>query len=213
MKTFTATFVKLVLFFTTLFLITFLSCKDDPISPEESKPVYATTIGVGGGKVEEGDFTLVVPAGAFDGNYDISVSEVEDDGAFGDNTVITIFKISGLPDETNKSLIIKLKYDGTLSTSTYIVVDTKTKENSIISSDLFIAMDSSGYISSDISATSGSGNSAILKQYKLINDSYDKVVFGITDYLEKESPNFKFYHSASFISDINELITNCENTL
>ncbi len=213
MKTSTTTLRKLFLLSTVLILITFLSCKDDPVSPQEEKPIDATTIGIEGGTVEKGDFTLTIPAGAFDGNYDISVSEVADDGAFGENTVTSTFKISGLPDETNKSLIIKLKYKGVLSNNTYVIVDNKTKEDSIISSSLFMAKDSSGYMISNVINYAGYGFGSLLKGTKIHDNSSDKVIRGVTDFIEQESPNFLFHIPSSLKTDIEEFKNSCENTL
>lgn len=213
MKTNTITLRKLFLVSTALFLITFLSCKDDPIAPLEEKPVDATTIGVEGGIIQKDDFTLTIPAGAFDKNYDISVSAIADDGVFGENTVTSTYKISGLPDETNKSLKIKLKYNGALSNNTYVIVDTKSKEDSLVSSGLFTATDSSGYMISNILKYSGSGYGALSKGTKINDNSTDKVIRGVTDFIEQESPNFLFHIPSSLEADIGEFKNNCENTL
>ncbi len=63
-----------------------------------SKIIQTKTIGIDGGIVGNDYFKLTIPAGAFDGNYDISLIKIEDDGAFGENTVTPSFKLNGIPN-------------------------------------------------------------------------------------------------------------------
>jgi len=142
----------------TVLFITVIGCSDDPVSPGESKPVDATTIGVDGGTVEKGDLKITIPPGAFDKNYDISVSEVADDGAFGENIKSATYSIAGLPQEFHKPLKIAIKYDGNLSADKFLAIGNEfyneLKNTTSIIYDLFEAIDSAGFIVTELSVIS-----------------------------------------------------------
>ncbi len=132
-----------------------LSCtKDTTLNLIVSKIIQTKTIGVDGGIVGNDDFKLTIPTGAFDGNYKISVIKIEDDGAFGENTVTPSFKLSGIPNNYSKPLKIIAKYHGELSEESYMgsrkkVYDIINADSSIVY-DLFSATDSLGYLISSI---------------------------------------------------------------
>ncbi|MCB9248419.1 MAG: hypothetical protein H6613_07660 [Ignavibacteriales bacterium] len=130
MKTYLPIIRQIITLFIISFFILTLSCSDDPSSPkkedEDPLPEETVTIGVEGGTVEKGDLKLTIPAGAFDEDYNISVSEVEDDGAFGDNAVTPSYKISGIPGDYSKPLKLVAKYSGDLSGKSYLGIGQKS---------------------------------------------------------------------------------------
>jgi hypothetical protein len=154
MKTYIYLFKHISLFFLISFIIITLSCSDDPSSPEKEKPIDAIAIGVEGGTIEKGDIKITIPAGAFDGNYIISVSEVADDGAFGENNISEIYKIDGLPDKFTSTLRVSIKYSGQLTGESYIAFGVENLENtlydSVVTYTLFQASDSAGYVITDL---------------------------------------------------------------
>ncbi len=65
-----------------------LTCtKDTTLNLIVSKIIKTETIGIAGGTVGNDDFMISIPAGAFNENHTISLIKIEDDGAFGENTV------------------------------------------------------------------------------------------------------------------------------
>jgi hypothetical protein len=170
---------SLLILLASVVLITSLSCSDDPSSPKKEDddpiPQDAVTIGVEGGTVEKGDLTITIPAGAFDGNYDISVSKVEDDGAFGTNTISSTFHIKGLPSDYNKTIKLATKYTGELSGESYLAVGKKVYnvfvEDTSIVYDLFTAKDSSDYLVAEIPYFSYSLEKTVNKSTLSDNDN------------------------------------------
>lgn len=98
--------------------------KDTATSPEivEEIPLAVDTLGAGGGTLEIEDFMLIVPPGAFGSTVELSLYESKEDHGFGDNAVSRFFRIEGLPEEFADSLVIRIRYQGTLSGETYIAV-------------------------------------------------------------------------------------------
>lgn len=147
----------------SVILITSLSCSDDPSSPKKEDegtiPQDAVTIGVEGGTIEKDDITVTIPEGAFTENHDISVSEVDDDGAFGENSISKSYKINGLPSEYNKPIAIKSNYSGQLNGDSFLAIGQMVKDeirnDSSVVYGLFTAIDSSGLLTSSLPAVSG----------------------------------------------------------
>ena len=209
MNTNTSNLSKLVIVFTAFLLITFLNCSDDPISPQESKPVDATTIGVDGGTIEKGDLKITIPPGAFDKNYDISVSEVADDGAFGENIKSATYSIAGLPQEFHKPLKIAIKYDGNLSADKFLAIGNEfyneLKNTTSIIYDLFEAIDSAGFIVTELSVISSidfnKGNSL-----STLSADNSKKLASIVDLTKTyETKHFKIKYPILLSQDVVEL--------
>ena len=186
------------------FSIAIIGCSDDPISPVESIPINATTIGTGGGTIQKDDFTLTIPAGAFDKNYDISVSEIADDGAFGENTVSSSYMISGIPNNYSKPLKMIAKYSGKLEGESYLGVGRKVyniiAEDSSTVYELYTAADSSEYLFSTL-PPSISTNS--LSKSSENNDS-DILAKFLSSYTSMETQHFtiKFPSNANILDII-----------
>ncbi len=188
-----------ILFIISIFILT-LSCSDDPSSPviEEEIPLASKTIGPSGGKIESDDISVSVPSGAFDNNYDISISEVSDDGGFGENTISGSFKISGLPFSYSAPIKIKVKYSGELTGNSFIAVGNnvfdEANSDSSFEYNLFEASDSAGFLISEIP---GNNLGAIKKTSGNLNEhnsSLDRIIKVISAYREKRSENFIFHY-------------------
>lgn len=153
MKTITRHSKNQFVILVVLILSFLLSCSDDPSSPKKQDddpiPQDVVTIGVEGGIVEKDDFTITIPAGTFDGNYDISVSKVVDD-AFTGNSFLNSYKIEGVPNSFSKSMNIKFKHDQQINDDVFMAIGTIWKneiiEDSTIIYQLNTAIDSSGLL-------------------------------------------------------------------
>ena len=190
-------------------ILTFFSCSDDPSSPVEPKPKDTVTIGVDGGIIEKDDLSITIPAGAFDGDYDLSVSEVEDDAAFGENSISSSYQISGLPENFNKPIDFKIMYNGDLSDESYIALGSERfddlKNNSSFIYDLLPASDSAGALSSsfspggeqNLSKNNSRGNSNI--------DSFEKIIKGITGNVSHGSKYFWVVYPVTLESKVTEV--------
>jgi hypothetical protein len=195
------------------FFIFALSCSDDPSSPkiEEETPLASATIGSAGGKIETEDiYNFNVPSGAFTMVImTIAISEISDDGGFGENTISGSFKIKGLPNIYSESVKIKVKYIGELNENSFIAVGAKVFDEA--SSDtsfeyqFFEASDSSGFLIGEIP---GINSLAINKTLNNTNDNdspIDRIIKAITSYREKRSENFVFHYPIileSFIPNV-----------
>ncbi|MBK7104843.1 MAG: hypothetical protein IPH62_06135 [Ignavibacteriae bacterium] len=146
----TSIIARIVLFFSILLLLTFLSCSEDPSSPKEEKPKDAVTVGVNGGTVEKGDFKITIPPGAFDNDYNISVSEVEDDGAFGENSSTPIYKISGIPQTYSEPLLLSVKKNDSSTDEQLLAVGYYYWYTDNVTYSFFESYDSNGYINSKL---------------------------------------------------------------
>ena len=104
----------------SLFLLFTLSCKKDPISSTQLTAAATSTIGSNGGTLETTDFSIVVPAGSFQNDTELSLYILPDVSTFGVSSVSQTFMVEGLPDEFDKSIRLSIKYDGALSDSSYI---------------------------------------------------------------------------------------------
>ena len=75
--------------------------------------------------------------------FNISISEVEDDGAFSENTKSKTYNITGLPNQFQNRIKVIIKYNSELEEGSYIAIgenflDPATNEESIFFSLLFI---------------------------------------------------------------------------
>ena len=215
MNTFISYLNKITAASTILFFLLLQGCSNDPSAPaEEEKPTDTVTIGAEGGTVDKNGFKLTIPAGAFDGNYDISVSEIEDDGAFGENTVTPSFKVSGLPINYSKPINIKIKYTGQLSRNSFIAVgdtltDALTSEN-IFEYSFHEAIDSAGFLVGDLFAQL---TNSLDKMNQPFENSNSTTIKAVTDYTDKKSQHFHFHYPYGVESKMDEIISIFETNL
>jgi hypothetical protein len=141
-----------------LFVIVFLGGRCEcPLVPadEDDYTLEATeTIGAAGGTLEVEDFSLSVPAGAFDSDVELKLYASEDDQPFGDNSISRTFKIEGLPDVYDGVLHLRIKYQGTISEQGYIAIGEEAFAPSLgeVTTDyrLVQSVDSAGYLICDL---------------------------------------------------------------
>ncbi|MCB0752802.1 MAG: hypothetical protein KDC52_15130, partial [Ignavibacteriae bacterium] len=217
------TYLSILKQITTIFIISFfiftLSCSDDPSSPkkedEDPIPQETVTIGIDGGTVEKDGFKLSIPSGAFDGNYDISVSKVEDDGAFGENAKSLLYSIEGLPSEINQSLKIAIKHNEELSEDNFVAIGNEfyneLKDTTSIIYDLFEAKDSAGYLIAELSTKPTTIFLKSNSQTKGTEDNSKKFA-AIVDLTKiYETKHFKIKYPFFLAQDVIELGANLES--
>jgi|GEM_PF-5519753 len=102
-------------------------CGDDDGSP--TRPAgggyvlfTSATIGSEGGTLSTDDFSLTVPAGAFDVETDLHLYGSSEDDPFGDAAVTDVFRLEGVPEDFSEALKVSLRYEGTLTPDNHIAV-------------------------------------------------------------------------------------------
>ncbi len=180
-----------------LMMVAFIDCSKDPASPsnnEQNKPIVTATIGPGGGHIETENISISIPAGAFNANHDIALYDIADDQAFGENTVSTSYKISGLPNEYQQPLKVSIKYSGELSGQSFIAVgdrqfDSATSDDSSTVYDLFPASDSSGYLVGELPAVDEAGLTK--SRSALWGNPFHNIIGSVTAYDLLQTDNFE----------------------
>ncbi len=201
---------KITLLTITLILLISFGCSDDPSSPseiEEEKPTTSATIGSEGGSIGTDDITITIPAGSFTSNQEIAIFEETDDGAFGEHTVSTSFKISGLPDDYSKTIKIKVKSTKVLTGDRFIAVGTEELDplsgDSSIVYALYAASDSSGYFIGELPGDNESSHyktSGLLSPTYFLEEIHIKLNQG---YKQKNTENFGIVYPPSLEGHIN----------
>lgn len=173
----------------SLLLLFIFSCKKDPIGPIiVDTPLVTETIGPDGGTIGTADVSIDIPAGAFNVDNDINISEVTDYSAFGDNSVSKQYKLSGIPNDNNKSIKINIKYTGELNNESFIALGYMQHDlvegDSTIAYSLNTAIDSSGYLVCELPKNSnnaklGKVGSSLYEPKNIVLDIF---ISAITDY-------------------------------
>ena len=114
----------LYVMFLVLSLILVIGCSEDSTTAPEDDGTYTLegteTIGSTGGTIEVEDFSLAIPAGAFDGDCTVELYASSDDQPFGDSQVTRAFRLEGLPDEFSQPLRVCIRYEGTLTEESFV---------------------------------------------------------------------------------------------
>jgi hypothetical protein len=137
---------------------------DSPTGPGPDDDAYALegteTVGAAGGTIEIEDFSLTVPAGAFDGDHTLKLFASSKDQPFDQNQVTRAFRLEGLPGEVSLPLHLRIKYEGTLSAESFIALGERffdyVQGDSATAFSLQSASDSSGYLVGEIAPAGGS---------------------------------------------------------
>lgn len=199
-----------------------ISCSDDPSSPniEEETPLASATIGSTGGKIETEDVSISIPSGALDGNYEIAISEISDDGGFGENTISGSFKISGLPNSYLAPIKFKVKYSVALTANSFIAMGNKVfdevNSDSSFEYQLFEATDSAGFLISEIPGINLGVIEKSTSELNESNSSIDRIIKVISSYKEKRSENFVFHYPIvleSYISNVEKTFEDVFNII
>ncbi len=211
------------LIITSAILLFSFGCTEDPTAPEGGngeKPKDTVTIGMDGGTIEKDDIKITIPPGAFDGNHDISVIEIEDDGAFGENTISGSFKIIGLPNSYSETIKIKVRYTSQLSGNSFIALGNnvfdEANSDSSFEYNLFEASDSSGFLISEIPGINLRAIKNTSSKSNENNSSLDMVVKVISSYKEKRSENFVFHYPIvleSFMVNVEKIFEDVFNII
>jgi hypothetical protein len=145
---------QLCVFSLVFVLCLLLGCSEDSPTGLDDDSAYtleeSETLGAEGGTIETDDFSLTVPAGAFDGNYTLELFASSEDRPFDQDQVTRAFRLKGLPDEFSVPLEITIKYEGTLSDTSFIALGARffdyVEGDSATVFSLHPASDSSGFL-------------------------------------------------------------------
>ena len=191
-------------------MVGFIDCSKDPASPsnnEQTKPIVTATIGAGGGHIGTENISIIIPAGAFNANHDIALYDIADDLAFGENTVSTSYKISGLPNEYQQPLKITMKYNGELSEQSFIAIGENTLDSMSGDSstvyNLYPASDSSGYLTGELPAVVNVTLAKPIGASATSDDNFEKQIKSVTGYKWMRTEKFSIRYPASLESSIN----------
>ena len=183
-------------------LVLAVSCNKDKLEPTESNTNFeveaSVTIGPEGGSVETESFILTIPAGAFDSETDLVLSSAVDKETFGECLVSKMYKIDGIPVEYNKSLKVKIKYEGTLSEESYIALGEEvfvSSLDSVTNAYQFMnAVDSSGWLVGEIPAPEVHPNTSGSKRKSTKETDFTGYILGsVTNYLALYSESNHFF--------------------
>jgi hypothetical protein len=182
-----------------------------------SKLFLKTTIGPEGGTVGNEDIQVTIPNGAFNDNSEISIYDAADYGAFGENSVSKPYKITGLPNDFMKPIKIIMKYTGDLSENSYLALGTKTldannNDSSIVYS-LYSAIDSLGYLISELPLNTGFGLSKASVPYGVQNVKDEIFLNMSSGYKSRTTQNFIIQYPSSLEEYVDGVEENFESIL
>jgi len=80
------------------------------------------TIGQEGGTLAVDDFSLTIPPGVFTTPVELELYKINNSDSFGPGIRTDTFRVTGIPDEFPETLLPDLKYTGTLTDESFIVV-------------------------------------------------------------------------------------------
>lgn len=142
-------------------IVAVLGCsKDSPTGPQDDDSYVlekTQTVGGAGGVIEVDDFSLIIPAGTFAGDYTVKLYASSEAQPFDQNQVTRSFRLEGLPAEYSQPLRVSIKYEGSLSGETCIARGGRFLDfvhgDTVMVYDLHQASDSSGYLVGEIPAS------------------------------------------------------------
>jgi hypothetical protein len=142
-----------------------IGCTEEDSTAPETGDDYTLegteTIGPAGGTFAIEDFSLTVPAGAFDADYDLELYASSEDQPFGESSISRTFRVVGLPGLYYQPLHTSIGYEGALSEGAYVAVGEEVFAPSLAgltaAYHLFSAEDSSGYLICDLPVRDATG--------------------------------------------------------
>lgn len=164
---------KLVKLFAILFLIAFLSCKDDPVAPidEIAKPLATKTIGPDGGEVSADELTLSIPEGAFNSSAEISIYASSTEKPFKENQLTNTYKIDGLPPDYKVPIKVSIKKNNDpLTNKSFLVIGEEFNSSGEFSYNFLESSDSSDFVVGYLPVTDY--NKGALKLKKPIDEGH-----------------------------------------
>jgi len=191
---------KLIVLFLITSLILLISCSSEnnpagPISPSDSLLVSGIITDTGG-EFGNDDFTLSISEGAFNTDTELALYETSNEPYYDSTGCTKTFMLEGLPDVLFESVKIKLRYEGALSDSSYIVVgyaiSNEGTDSALIVNEFLTCSDSSGYLSAELSGLFGESyrkenpfNKALVRNARLY-------IKGVTAMMEAQTDNGHF---------------------
>ena len=120
-----ATLWKLLTFLTLVLCLT--ACKEDDSNADEQAPPSVPvsnddwqSVSADGGTIEKGDITLIFPAGTFDNDTLVAITEVQKGSMGGDSEVSPFYQLT-LPDSSSKPFTMKIKAENTNGGADFMV--------------------------------------------------------------------------------------------
>lgn len=104
---------KILVFLLPLMLI---ACPKEEITPEDEDSLMTEAeIGPSGGTLESEGISLTVPPGAFAETHTVQIEfETVHMDDFGDHTVSSVYRVTGIPSITSGTMTLRIAYDGKL---------------------------------------------------------------------------------------------------
>ncbi|MBN2103555.1 hypothetical protein JW835_05885 [bacterium] len=133
-------------------LVFLFNCHDKSTEPGEgtTEDILTVTMDSKGGEFTYDDLSLVVPENTFKSQCDLRVTRISNPEFFAEYTVTKTYKVEGIPENIFKPIQFIMKYNGSLTEETYMVVGQEySLENPELPDTLFIftpCSDSSGYL-------------------------------------------------------------------
>ncbi len=173
-------------------------CSKKSTGPSGDGPSEATAvIGTEGGTLAVDDFSLTVPAGAFDGNHTLRLYTRPDDETFGESRATRVFRIDGFPETFTRPLRLALKTERTLTGETFIaqgdsLIDPLSGKGVTVY-DVHHASDSSGFLACNLDPVGGPAPAFHLGLFRKYDNLRERTlhVFGIDGMRTKATPRFK----------------------
>ncbi len=214
--------------FILMSILLFVCSERQPTGPSSNDDYIleaVETIDSDGGAIVIEDFSLIIPAGAFDAAYEISVYTTSDDNDFGEYSATRLFAVHGLPETYSKSLRLALKYTGTISGESYIgfgklAKDIMTGDSSVVYRAI-AATDSSGFLVCSVNQQ-GSPVNALKKtiSFKNENDNPNPGelvhIQGSKDYKTDYADHFTIElpnNLVNRIEDVKTILEDCYNII
>ncbi len=181
-----------------------ISCTEkDSTSPEPGDDYTfegSETIGPGGGTFEIEDFSLSVPAGAFDADYELELYASSEDQPFDESQVTRTFRLEGLPAEYSQPLRVSIKYEGDLIDESFVgqgewAFDAVSGDTAVVYR-LHAATDSSGHLVCEWPASAGGATARDRGPHgapMMAHDLWESMgVLGINAYLTRTTWSGRF---------------------
>lgn len=158
----------------SLFIIfCFISCeKEEP--DEDNKPENISektaVFDQSGGTLALSGFELRIPKDAFTSETELTVSLLDEQSEFSEDSNSSIYLVEGLPAFIQKPLRIKIQYTGNLSEQNFIAAGEEAMHISTGEEDIYYdflqATDSSGYLIAEYDASPGNKKALLESQDK-----------------------------------------------
>ncbi len=198
----------------------FQGCSKDTLTgPAGQLPIVlvTSTIGNNGGIIETDNIKITIPGGAFQENSELKILTSIEENLFADNTMSDFFVLDGLPTEISKPINIKIKYNGTLTDSSFIAIGEtnfiKSLNKNSTSFQLLSAKDSAGYLIATLPPLSGN---ALGKGESISSVNSDKLainlgaIAGYVSYVSQQG-HFKINFPSSVLTQTYDLADYLEN--